>query len=82
MARLVKFKKNNVINLENVICEKCYLDGLRLVIHNHSIDPGYYSGGTKSGFILAPGFNHEIVIKRTFTSKLGLPYNNCIKNVT
>jgi hypothetical protein len=71
-----------LINLQNISCEKCYLDGLRLVVHNHSIDPGYYSGGTKSGFILSPGFNHEIVIKRTYTSKLGLPHNNCIKNVT
>ena len=71
-----------LINLENITCEKCYLDGLRLIVHNHTIDPGYYSGGTKSGFVLAPGFNHEIIIKRTFSSKLGLPYNNCIKNVT
>jgi len=71
-----------LINLENVTCKKCYLDGLRLIVHNHSIDPGYYSGGTKSGFILSPGFNHEIAIKRTFSSKLGLPHNNCIKNIT
>jgi hypothetical protein len=71
-----------LINLENITCEKCYLDGLRLIVHNHSADPGYYSGGTKSGFILSPGFNHEIVVKRTFLSKLGLPFNNCIKNVT
>jgi hypothetical protein len=71
-----------LINLENVTCEKCYLDGLRLIVHNHSADPGYYSGGTKSGFILAPGFNHEIAIKRTISSKLGLPHNNCIKNIT
>ena len=71
-----------LINLEKIACQKCYLDGLRLIVHNHSIDPGYYSGGTKSGFILAPGFNHEIGIKRTFSSKLGLPFNNCIKNVT
>jgi len=71
-----------LINLENITCDKCYLDGLRLIVHNQSSDPGYYSGGTKSGFVLAPGFNHEIIIKRTFSSKLGLPYNNCIKNVT
>jgi len=71
-----------LINLENVTCEKCYLDGLRLIVHNHTADPGYYSGGSKSGFILSPGFNHEIAIKRTFSSKLGLPFNNCIKNVT
>ncbi len=66
-------------NLENVTCKKCYLDGLRLIVHNHSIDPGYYSGGTKSGFILAPGFNHEIAIKRTFSSKLGL--ESCQVNI-
>jgi hypothetical protein len=71
-----------LLNLENITCEGCYLDGLRLIVHNHSVDPGYYSGGTKSGFILSPGFNHEIVVKRTFSSKLGLPFNDCIKNVT
>jgi hypothetical protein len=89
-----RFKKNKsytpgmqyglqlLINLEKIDCNKCYLEGLRLIVHNHTADPGYYSGGTKSGFILAPGFNHEIVIRRTFTSKLGHPFNNCIKNVT
>jgi len=71
-----------LINLENITCNNCYLEGLRLIVHNHTADPGYYSGGTKSGFILSPGFNHEIVIKRTFSSKLGLPFNSCIKNVT
>jgi hypothetical protein len=71
-----------LINLENITCNNCYLEGLRLIVHNHTADPGYYSGGTKSGFILSPGFNHEIVVKRTFSSKLGLPFNNCIKNVT
>jgi hypothetical protein len=71
-----------LINLENITCNNCYLDGLRLIVHNHTADPGYYSGGTKSGFILSPGFNHEIIVKRTFLSKLGLPFNNCIKNVT
>jgi hypothetical protein len=70
-----------LIDTANVTCSKCYLDGLRLIVHNQTADPGYYSGGTKSGFILAPGFNHEVVIKRTFSSKLGLPFNNCIKNV-
>jgi len=71
-----------LINLEGIKCDRCYLDGLRVIIHNHSVDPGYYSGGTKDGFTLSPGFNHEITIKRTFLSKLGLPFNDCIKNVT
>ena len=71
-----------LINLDRIKCDRCYLDGLRVIIHNHSIDPGYYSGGTKAGLTLAPGLSHEVAIKRTFSSKLGLPYNDCIKNVT
>ncbi len=71
-----------LINLEDIKCDLCYLDGLRVIVHNHSVDPGYYSGGTKAGFTLSPGFSHEIIIKRTFSSKLGWPYNDCIKNVT
>jgi hypothetical protein len=70
-----------LINLEDIKCDRCYFDGLRVIVHNHSVDPGYYSGGTKAGFTLSPGFNHEIIIKRTFSSKLGWPYNHCIKNV-
>jgi len=42
-----------LINTEKIDCNKCYLEGLRLIVHNHTADPGYYSGGTKSGFILA-----------------------------
>jgi len=26
--------------------------------------------------------NYKVAVKRTFSSKLGLPYNDCIKNVT
>jgi len=70
-----------LINLEDIECDRCYLDGIRLIIHNQSIDPGYYSGGTKSGLTLAPGLSHEISVRRTFSYKLGLPFNNCIKNV-
>ena len=71
-----------LINLESIKCDRCYLDGLRVIVHNHSVDPGYYSGGTKAGFTLSPGLSHEVAVKRTFSSKLGLPYNDCIKNVS
>jgi len=57
------------------------LNGLKLMIHNDSIDPGFYYGISKRGISIAPGFNNEISIKRTFTNKLGEPYNDCIKDV-
>jgi hypothetical protein len=57
------------------------LNGLKLMIHNDSIDPGFYFGITKRGISIAPGFINEIKIKRTFTHKLGKPYNECIKDL-
>jgi hypothetical protein len=57
-----------LINLESIKCDRCYLDGLRVIIHNHSVDSGYYSGGTKAGLTLAPGLSHEVAVKRTFSS--------------
>ncbi len=55
--------------------------GLRIMIHNISNDPGNYGGMPLTGFDLAPGFINEIKIKRTFTYKLGEPFNNCLKDV-
>ena len=57
------------------------LNGLKLMIHNDSIDPGFYFGITKRGISIAPGFINEIKIKRTFTHKLGEPFNNCLKDI-
>ena len=34
-----------------------------------------------TGFNVAPGFLNEISVTRTFINKLGLPYNNCLKDV-
>jgi hypothetical protein len=56
-------------------------NGLKLMIHNDSIDPGYYTGLSKKGISIAPGFINEIKIKRTFTHKLGKPFNECIKDL-
>jgi hypothetical protein len=55
--------------------------GLRIMIHNISNDPGNYGGMPLTGFDLAPGFINEIKIKRTFTHKLGEPFNNCLKDI-
>jgi hypothetical protein len=57
------------------------LDGLKLMIHNDSIDPGYYAGALKKGLYLATGQWNDIVVKKIFTNKLGEPYNDCIKDV-
>jgi hypothetical protein len=77
--------KNSLImglNLANISFDKINaLDGLRVIIHNKTNDPNYYRGISQNGFNLALGFNYEISVNRIFTYKLGLPYNNCLKDV-
>jgi len=69
-------------NLANISFDKTNpMDGLRVIIHNKSFDPNYYDGFSENGFNVAPGFNYEISVNRIFTYKLGLPYNNCLKDV-
>jgi hypothetical protein len=74
-----------VVNLENIPLDNSSkiseFDGLRLTIHNISNDPGIYGGMPLTGFNVAPGFINEISVTRTFINKLGLPYNNCLKDV-
>jgi hypothetical protein len=62
-------------------CITSEMDGMRLIIHNISNDPGYYGGLPLTGFNIAPGFINEILVSKIFIYKLGQPYNNCIKNV-
>jgi hypothetical protein len=73
------------LNLEKILIDNGTIfddsDGVRIIIHNSSYDPAYYKGRSSDGFNVAPGFNHLISIKRTFSYKLGLPYNNCLKDV-
>jgi hypothetical protein len=57
------------------------LDGLRIIIHNKTYDPNYYMGVLFNGFNIAPGLDYQISVKRIFSYKLGLPYNNCLKDV-
>jgi hypothetical protein len=40
-----------------------------------------YLDSKRTGFNVAPGFLNEISVTRTFINKLGLPYNNCLKDV-
>jgi hypothetical protein len=70
------------VNLENISFDKTNtLDGIRVIIHNKTDDPNYYMGYSDNGFNLAPGFYNEISVNRIFSYKLGLPYNNCLKDV-
>ncbi len=70
------------VNLANISFDKTNtLDGLRIIIHNKTSDPNYYLGISQNGFNLASGFNYEISVNRIFSYKLGLPYNNCLKDV-
>ena len=74
------------LNLTNIPFIRYFYDyvtenGLKLMIHNDSIDPGYYTGSSKRGISIAPGFKNEISIKKKFSNKLGEPYNECIKDL-
>jgi hypothetical protein len=71
-----------ILNLANISFDQTNeLDGLRVIIHNKTDDPNYYNGYSDNGFNIAPGFFYEISVKRIFSYKLGLPYNNCLKDV-
>lgn len=50
--------------------------GIRLIIHNQSINPIPLS----DGFDIATGFQTNIGITRSFLVKLDAPYSKCIKN--
>jgi len=70
------------VNLANISFDKTNpLDGLRIIIHNKTDDPKYYMGFSHNGFNIAPGLDYQISVKRIFSYKLGLPYNNCLKDV-
>jgi len=58
-----------------------YKDGVRIIIHNQTLDPNYYLGYSDNGLNLAPVLIYEIPVNRIFSYKLGYPYNNCLKDV-
>jgi hypothetical protein len=57
-------------------------DGFQIVIHNRTMDPGYYAGFASAGIDIAAGYATNLVVNRVFTYKLEEPYNNCIKDVS
>jgi len=70
------------LNLSGIKCNECErIDGIKVIVHNHSIDPGYYFGQSKGGINVANGLVNEIRVTRTFSSKLDKPYNNCLKDI-
>jgi hypothetical protein len=57
------------------------IDGIKLIVHNSSIDPGYYGGVSAGGINVPSGLFSEIKVNRMFSYKLPSPYNNCLKDV-
>lgn len=57
------------------------IDGIKLIVHNSSIDPGYYGGDSAGGINVPSGLFSEIKVNRGFSYKLPSPYNNCLKDV-
>ncbi len=58
------------------------LDGLQVVVHNHSSFPGFYMGYGINGHNVAPGYATNLEIKRVHTNKLNVPSSFCLKDTT
>ena len=52
-------------------------DGYHVVVHNNTVDPRFHDG-----LDISPGFASNLVVSRTFSSKLPMPYNECILDTT
>ena len=52
-------------------------DGLHVVVHNSTVDPRFHDG-----IDIAPGFATNLIVSRSYTYKLDLPYNDCIIDPT
>ena len=52
-------------------------DGFHIVVHNNTVDPRFHDG-----LDVSPGFAFNLVASRAFTSKLPMPYNECILDPT
>jgi hypothetical protein len=59
-----------------------YLNSFKIKLHNDSSDSRYIMGYLQDGIEISPGYSTSLKIKKEFSSKLGLPFNNCIKDVT
>jgi hypothetical protein len=70
---------NNIINDYDVTN---ILDSFSFTIHDEKTDPGYITGESSQQISTSLGELIDISIKKEHISKLTLPYNNCIKNVS
>ena len=52
-------------------------DGFHVVVHNYKVDPRFHDG-----LDISPGFAFNLVASRAITSKLPMPYNECILDPT
>lgn len=57
-------------------------DGLRVIIHNSTINPRYNGRISAEGVDISPGFFTKLSVSRTFSAKLGEPYNKCLKDIS
>jgi hypothetical protein len=55
-------------------------DGLQIIVHNHSSSSGYNLGYSEMGLNVGSGFATLLSIKRTFSQRLGEPFNECLKD--
>jgi len=69
------------LNLESIYDSGYNFTGLRIIIHNDSIDSGFYGGYSDENLKLLSATKTDIVVDRIFTYRLDEPYNDCIKDV-
>lgn len=53
--------------------------GMRVLIHNSSMPVPLVF---ENGISLAPGFNYDLKISRTYYNRLAAPYSDCLKDLT
>ena len=68
-----------VIGDSSTVYSNYYQSGMRILIHNSSLSqPLVY----ENGISLAPGFNYDIKVSRTYYSRLDAPYSKCLKDLS
>jgi len=87
-----KFKRNYSMNagpfngllllfyLGNEKSDGIGLDGIQIIVHNHSSDSGFYLGSSDKGSAASPGYATNFEIKRIYSFKLNEPFSSCLKD--
>jgi hypothetical protein len=81
----IKFFNSTLGGYDDCFYLKLYApDGFQLMIYNISNSPDLELEGTFSGdvFDVSPGASMLFIVEKTIESKLGEPYNSCLKNVS